>query len=414
MVSPGARFSFDPADPALLADPYPVFARLRADDPVHWSDHGFWVTTRHADVRSVITDRENFGQGDFIKNIQLFYNDDFDVLAHPAYLWLSEVFVFQDPPKHTRLRGLVTQALTARRVAAMRPRIQEICNTLIDKLAPTGGMEVIHDFAYQLPTQVMCDMLGITDAEASDTMLADLNRAIAESFLVFGMEALPPEILARADRQMLFMEEFFAGIFEARRKHPRDDLATDLLNARDGGSSLTEREMVTVAIALFGAGFETTAHMIGNGLLTLGRYPGEWARLVADPSLAKGASDEVLRHESSLIATYRTALQPAEIAGTKIAAGQRVLCFVGSANHDATVFADPDRFDISREDAAKHLSFGGGIHFCVGAQLARLEGEIAFETLARRLPTMRINTEAPQWRDGLLFRGLNSLEARWD
>jgi cytochrome P450 len=409
----GSRFSFDPADPGLLSDPYPVFARLRADDPVHWSDHGFWVATRHEDVRSVLMDRERFGQGDFIKNIQLFYGPDFDVLSHPAYRWLSEVFVFQDPPKHTRLRGLVTQALTAKRVAAMRPRIQAICDDLIDRLAPQGGAEIIHDFAYQLPTQVMCDMLGITADEASETMLADLNRAIAESFLVFGMEALPPEILARADRQMLFMETFFSGIFEARRQNPRDDLATDLLNARDGGSRLTEREMVTVAIALFGAGFETTAHMIGNGLLTFARYPDEWARLVANLDHAKAASDEVLRYESSLIATYRTALCDADIAGTSIKAGQRVLCIVGSANRDAAVFAHPEQFDIGRADATKHLSFGGGIHFCVGAQLARLEGEIAFETLARRLPGLVIDTETPQWRDGLLFRGLSRLDARW-
>lgn len=409
----GSRYSFDPAAPGLIADPYPVFARLRADDPVHWSDHGFWVATRHEDVRGVIMDRARFGQGDFVPNIQLFYGPDFDVLSHPAYRWLSEVFVFQDPPRHTRLRGLVTQALTARRVAAMRPRIQAICDELIDRLAPLGRMEIIHDFAYQLPTRVMCDMLGITDEEASPTMLEDLNRAIAESFLVFGMEALPPDVLARADAQMLFMEEFFAGIFAARRIHPRDDLATDLLNARDGNTSLTEREMVTVAIALFGAGFETTAHMIGNGLLTFGRYPDQWARLVADPGLAKGASDEVLRYESSLIATYRTALEPAEIAGKPIAVGQRVLCFVGSGNRDSTVFDRPDAFDITRADAAKHLSFGGGIHFCVGAQLARLEGEIAFETLARRLPRLVVETADPQWRNGLLFRGLSKLEARW-
>lgn len=407
------RFSFDPSDLALLGDPYAVFARLRADDPVRWVEHGFWVATRYADVRAVIMDRDRFGQGDFVRNIQLFYGPDFDVLAHPAYRWLSEIFVFQDPPRHTRLRGLVTQALTAKRVAAMRPRIQEICDTLIDELGPRGRMDVIHDFAYRLPTRVMCDMLGITDDEAPAAVLEQLNQAIAEAFLVFGMEALPAEILNRADRQMLFMEDFFGRIFANRRADPKDDLATDLVNARDGNSALTDREVVTVAIGLFGAGFETTAHMIGNGLLCFGRNLAEWARLVAEPGLSRNASDEVLRFESSLIATYRTALVDADIDGTRIMAGQRVLCLLGAGNRDPQAFDDPNHFDIGRAEASRHLSFGGGIHFCVGAQLARLEGEIAFETLARRLPGLVANPSVPAWREGLLFRGMSELPARW-
>jgi len=408
------HFSFDPTDPALITDPYPVFGRMREEDPVHWSDHGYWVASRHADLRATLMDRERFGQGDFVRNIQLFYGPDFDVLAHPSYRWLSEIFVFQDPPRHTRLRGLVTQALTAKRVAAMRPRIQDICDGLIDTLAPQGSMDVIHDFAYRLPTRVMCDMLGITDEEAPEAVLQQLNQAIAEAFLVFGMEALPADLLARADRQMLFMEDFFGTIFANRRRSPGDDLATDLVNAREGNSALSDSEMVTVAIGLFGAGFETTAHMIANGLLTFGRNPEEWARLVADPTLARNASDEVLRFESSLIATYRTALLDADVAGVPIKAGQRVLCLLGAGNRDPRAFSSPDRFDIGRADASKHLSFGGGIHFCVGAQLARLEGEIAFETLARRLPGLAATPTAPAWRPGLMFRGMSELPARWD
>ncbi len=414
MATQRARYSFDPTDPALLRDPYPIFARLRTSDPVHWSDHGYWVATRYEDLRATIMDRERFGQGDFVRNIQLFYGPDFDPLAHASYRWLSEIFVFQDPPRHTRLRGLVTQALTARRVAAMRPRIQEITDGLIDELGPLGRMDAIYDFAYRLPTRVMCDMLGLDDEEAPQPVLEQLNQAIAEAFLVFGMEALPPEVLAQADRQMAFMEDFFAGVFARRRAHPRDDLATDLVNAREGNSSLTDSEMVTVAIGLFGAGFETTAHMIGNGLLHFGRNPGEWAKLVADPTLARHASDEVLRHESSLIATYRTALVDADVGGVPVAAGQRVLCLLGAGNRDPQIFTDPDRFDIGRADAARHLSFGGGIHFCVGAQLARLEGEIAFETLARRLPGLVVAVTQPAWREsGLLFRGMSTLPVRW-
>lgn len=409
-----ARYSFDPTDPALLRDPYPTFTRLREIEPVHWSDAGYWVATRYADVRATIMDRQQFGQGDFVRNIQLFYGPDFDVLAHASYRWLSEIFVFQDPPRHTRLRGLVTQALTAKRVAAMRPRIQAITDGLIDELTPLHHMDAIHDFAYRLPTRVMCDMLGIGDDEASEAVLENLNRAIAEAFLVFGMEALPTAVLAQADRQMRFMEEFFGRVFARRRTTPQDDLATDLVNARDGNSGLTDSEMVTVAIGLFGAGFETTAHMIGNGLLCFGRNPGEWAKLVADPTLARNASDEVLRYESSLIATYRTALVNADVGETAVKAGQRVLCLLGAANHDPAAFVQPELFNIERADASRHLSFGGGIHFCVGAQLARLEGEIAFETLARRLPGLVVAPETPAWREsGLLFRGLSALPTHW-
>ncbi|WP_300973640.1 cytochrome P450 [Sphingomonas sp. LHG3406-1] len=408
---PITSFALDPHDRTLLADPYPVFNRLRDSDPVHWSDLGYWVVSRYDDIRSVVMDRVNFGQGDFVRNIQLLYGPDFDVMSHSAYRWLSEVFVFQDPPKHTRLRGLVTQALTARRVQAMRPRIQQITDRLLDRIESAGSMELIHDFAYRLPTLVMCDMLGIGEDEADDALLTALNQAIADGFLVIELRALPADELALANRQISFLEDFFAGIFARRRTEPRDDLATALLQARDNGEGLSEREMVTVAIGLFGAGFETTAHMIGNGMLTLHRHPDQWRRLVADPALAASATEEILRFESSLTATYRTAFHDVAVGGTTIRAGDRVLALTAAGNRDPLKFSDPDRFDIGRSEA-KHLSFGGGIHFCVGAELARLEGEIALATLARRLPGIEVDASEPAWR-GLLFRGLERLPARW-
>jgi cytochrome P450 len=405
------RFSLDPSNTALLADPYPTFALLRERDPVHWSELGFWVVSRYEDVRGIVMNRTDFGQGDFIPNIQLYYGPGFDVFAHPSYRWLSEVFVYQDPPRHTRLRGLVTQALTARLVRDMRPRIQAIADRLVDAVADRGRMELIHDFAYKLPTLVMCDMLGIGEDEASDALLSELNQAISDSFLVLDMRALTPDELALADRQILFLENFFGGIFDSRERAPRDDLATALLQAREGGDGLSRREVITVAIALFGAGFETTAHMLGNGVLTLHRHPDQWAALRENPELAAGTGDEVLRFESSLTATYRTAFNDVTIGDSTIRAGQRVLTLIGAGNRDPEIFPDPDRFDI-RRNGARHLSFGGGIHFCVGAELARLEAEIGFATLARRLPGMRVDIAEPKWR-GILFRGLTSLDLRW-
>ncbi len=413
-VAPGRwlrNFAMDPNDAELLADPYPAFAMLREHDPVHWSDHGYWVVTRYDDVRAIVMDRQNFGQGDFERNIRLLYGEDFDVFSHPAYRWLADVFVFQDPPKHTRLRGLVTQALTARRVQAMRPRIQEITDRLLDAVIDRGRMEFIHDFAYKLPTAVMCDMLGIDADEADDDLLMALNKAIQDSFLVLEMRPLPPDELKLANDQILFLERFFKTVFDRRRVEPRDDLATALLNARDGGNGLSEWEMTTVAIALFGAGFETTAHMLGNGLLTLHRYPEQWARLVNDPALAASASEEILRFESSLTMTYRTAFADTTLGGHTIAAGQRVMAMLGAGNRDPRIFTSPDAFDIARE-GPRHLTFGGGIHFCVGAELARLEGEIGLATLARRLPQMRVDARDPHWR-GVHFRGLTELQIDW-
>lgn len=412
-VSNSSPFLFDPTDPATIRDPYAVFARMRAIDPVMWQDAGYWIATGYDDVRSVIMDRQNFGQGDFIRNIQLYYGPDFDVLCHSSYRWLSEVFVYQDPPRHTRIRGLVTQALTANRVRALRPSIQAITDRLIDRAEKQGRMELIHDFAYRLPTLVMCDMLGIGEDEADDAMLDQLNQAIADTFLVFEMRALTGAELDLADRQMTFLEDFFNAVFDRRRAEPRDDLATALINARDGDSQLTAREIVTVAIGLFGAGFETTAHMIGNAILCFGRFPDQWRKLVADPSLSLKATEEVLRFEPSLLATYRTAFNDVEVGGKTIREGQRILTLLSAGNRDPAVFDDPDRFDIERE-GKKHLSFGGGIHFCVGAELARLEGEIALSTLARRFPNLRVvDASDPQWREGFVFRGLSRLETVW-
>ncbi len=407
------KVRFDPDDPQLKEDPYPLFKALREQDPVHFCDLGFWVATRYDDLRAVVMDRENFGQGDFIQNIQLFYGPDFDVLSHAAYRWLSEIFLYQDPPRHTRVRGLVTQALTARRVAQMRPRVQAIADRLLDAVAADGEMEVIHQFAYKFPTLVMCDMLGLSPEEASDEVLGQLNQAIADAFVVFEMRAFPPDVLALADSQIEFLEGFFGKIFAARRQSPRDDLATGLVNARDENGPLSDHEMATVAIGLFGAGFETTAHMIGNGLLSLHKFPDQWRKLVANPALAPSATEEILRYESSLVGSNRTAFRDVELGGKTIKAGERILTLLAAGNRDPAVFDDPDRFDIERK-GPKHLSFGGGIHFCVGAELARLEGEIALTSLATRFPRLHVDLSSARWRqEGFMFRGLTALQARW-
>lgn len=405
---------FNPDAASLKSDPYPGMGELREQAPMHRAEYGYWVVSRYEDVRAVLMDRSGFGQGDFVQNIQLFYGEDFDPLAQPAYRWLSEIFLMQDPPQHTRIRGLVTGALTAKRVRSMEPRIREIADDLISGFAEAGEVDLITEFAYRLPVMVMCDMLGV---DADHPELPAVVNAIAESFIVFEARQLTEKELHVANREIELLEDFFGRLFAERKKDPQDDLATALVHSQDEADPNTEplshRELVTVAIGLFGAGFETTAHMIGNGMLSFGRNPSQWETLVSSPGQYAAATvDEVLRFESSLIATYRTALEPRTLHGVTVEPGEKVLTLVGAANRDPRVFTDPDCFDIKR-DGPGHLSFGGGIHYCVGAELARIEGRVAFEHLARRLPRAQVTISDPAWRDGFLFRGLSTLKLRW-
>lgn len=402
--------SFNPMDPQLLADPYPLFRRLREEQPVHRSDLGFWVLTRHVDCREVLINKQ-FGQGDFVRNIQLFYDGDFDVLSHPAYAWLSRVFVMQDPPQHTRLRGLIAGALSLKRIRAMEPRVRELARRMLAEVADQPGVNFIEAFAYRFPTLVMCDMLGLEDDEFSDALLIQLNQAIADTFPVFETRALGVEELALADRQMEFLTAFFDDLFARRRAQPKDDLTTALALANEGGSSLSAEELSTSVIGLFGAGFETTAHMIGNGMYLLGRHPAERDKLAGNPGLAAAATEEIVRFESSLQATYRTALEPVTVAGHAFDAGERILTIVAAANRDRDVFQDPEEFVIDPREE-KPLTFGGGIHYCVGAELARLEGRVFLEELFSAYPHFEVDTETARLRQAFLFRGFEHLAVR--
>ena len=402
-----SQYSFNPVDPEFLQDPYPAFAYLRDKDPVHWSDLGLWVVTRFEDCRATLVGK-HFGQGDFVKNIQLFYGDDFDVMSHPSYAWLSRVFVMQDPPAHTRVRGLVSGALSLKRIRAMEPRIRQLAVQLLDDFDRCGSENFITDFAYQFPTRVMCDMLGMSDEEYPPELLLKLNQAIADSFIVFETRALSQAELDRADSQMRFLTSVFDELFARRRAHPQDDLTTAMLQSQEGGDTLTPEELSTSVIGLFGAGFETTAHMLGNGMYCLGKYPGQRQRLVDDPGLAPHATEEILRYESSLQASYRTALAQQSIAGQTIEKGQRVLAIVAAANRDETHFDNPEVFDISPREQ-KPLTFGGGIHYCVGAELARLEGRVFFEELVQRYPNFSVDADNARLRQAFLFRGFEYL-----
>jgi cytochrome P450 len=403
-----ANYSFNPIDPELLKDPYPIYQYLREDDPLHWSDLGIWVLTRYEDCRSVLVDKK-FGQGDFVKNIQLFYGPDFDVLSHSSYAWLSRAFVMQDPPDHTRLRGLIASALSLKRIRMMEPRIRILAKRLLEAYRTGDNDNFIFEFAYKFPTLVMCDMLGMNEDEYSSDVLLSLNQAIAESFIVFETRALSAQELFKADEKMTYLMRFFGDLFESRRRDPRDDLTTALVHAQDGEhGALTSEELATSVIGLFGAGFETTAHMIGNGIFCLGEHPDQQKILIDSPDIACDAVEEILRYESSLQATYRTALVDREIDGQRIKQGERVLTIVAAANRDRDVFTNPEDFDIAPR-SEKSLTFGGGIHFCIGAALARLEGKVFLEELVVNYPKFTVDVDSARLRNAFLFRGYEYL-----
>ena len=395
---------FNPMSPAVIADPYPYYHRLRAKDPVHKSPLGFFVASRHSDVSFALRDKR-FGK-DFVGRMTRRFGPQ--VMEEPVYRSMRHWMLQLDPPDHTRLRGLVVKAFTARRVDDMRPRIQQIVDQAIDRVASQGRMDLIADFAYRLPVVVICQMLGIPKEEHELFFMG----ARASGRLLDPVPLSREEIDA-ANAGNLASAEYFRALFELRRRQPGDDLTTQLVQAEEEGSKLSNEELTANIILLFGAGHETTVNLIGNGLLALHRNPDQLRRLHDDPSLVTNAVEELLRYDSSVQMTGRTTLEDVELGGVPIAKGESVLCLLGAANRDPAAYPEPDRLDITRPNI-RPLSFGGGIHFCLGAQLARIEGEIAISTLLRRLPGLTIDdVESPDWRQTFVLRGLNRLPASW-
>ena len=399
-----ASIAFNPLDPAFIADPYPFYHRLRAAMPVWQSPLGMWIVTRYDDVAAFLKDRR-YGK-DYVGNITRQFGPE--GMAEPARASLGRTMLVLDPPDHTRLRGLVTKAFTARRVEEMRPRIARIVDDLLDRVAGQGQMDVIADFAHRLPIIVICDMLGIPEADQEQFF----ERSRVNGRLIDPVP-MSREELDVANANTLETNAYFESLFERRRREPKDDLTTLLVQAEEQGDRLTSEELTANVGLLFAAGHETTANLIGNGLLALHRNPDQWAMLKGDPSLIPNAMEELLRYDSSVQMTGRSTNEAVELGGVEIPAGQSVVAFLGAANRDPAVYEAPDRLDITRRDI-KPLSFGGGIHHCLGAQLTRIEAQEAFAGLIRRLPGLELpEKEAPAWRRSFTLRGLTRLKAAW-
>jgi cytochrome P450 len=391
-----ADFQFNPMDPAFVADPYPTYHRLRTKDPVHHSPLGFWVLTRYDDVVAALRDPRLAKEA-----IASFVAARFGAPVPAMGLSMLD----RDPPDHTRLRGLVSKAFTPRVVEGLRPRIQQIVDDLIDGVATRGSMDLIEEFAYPIPVAVICEMLGVPveDHERFKDWSLDVARGL--DLIWLGPES---EVGRRSVTARQALADYFRGLIAQRRAAPRSDMLSGLIAAEEAGDKLNEVELLATCILLLIAGHETTVNLIGNGMLALLRHRDQLERLQREPGLIGTAVEELLRFDGPVQRTARIPSEDVTIGGETIAKGEMVMPFIGAADRDPAQFHDPDRLDIGRAEN-RHIAFGWGIHFCLGAPLARLEGQIAIGTLLRRLPKVSLAMETPEYRQSLTLRGLKAL-----
>ena len=394
--------TFEGADMrAFFQDPYGPYAFARQARV--FRNGGVWYAARYEDVDWILKDRR-FGKQPppgtehRMPDGRADPNEERNILS-------------SDPPDHTRLRGLVTKAFNARRVAGMRPAVQALVDGLLDEIAPRGGMEIMRDYAYPIPATIISDMLGIPDADR------DRFGRLSNEIIRWGTGIEPGvDAQTRAARSVDAREAFdvyLSALFEAKRAEPGDDLTTDLLRAESEEGRLSEGEVTRNIRLLFLAGHETTVNLIGNALLALYRNPTELAKLKAAPDLMPQAVEEFLRFDSSVQQLPRVVQEPVEVAGQTLEPGEMIICLLGAANRDPDVYDDAETLDVERP-FVRSKSFGGGIHFCLGAQLARMETEIALGTLLKRLPTMEItNLDDVEFALNPFFRGPTALQARW-
>ncbi len=391
--------AYNPLSDRTAQDPYPVYAALREKDPVHRSRlMNAWMFARHADVDPILRDHRTFGsdprKGTLTARQQA-------MLPAPDELTM----LLLDPPDHRRLRALVNKAFTPRAVEALEPRIRETLAALLDDIDDASGFDLMRAVAHPLPVIVIAEMLGVPHEDRARFAVWSAQRArLLEPTISYRERAAAEVATAEFDA-------FFRAIVEKRRAAPEDDILSALVQAEDEGERLNERETLNMLRLLLIAGNETTTNLIGNGMLALLRNPDQLRRLREDPGLIPSAVEELLRFDSPVQATFRRALADCEVNGFALRKRDNLVVLVGSANRDPDAFADPDRLDVGRGEAA-HLSFGRGIHHCLGAPLARLEGRIVLEMLLERFPRIDLRDESPRFGKSIVLRGLRSLPVR--
>lgn len=403
-IDPGSAFLMAAFDPANRADPYALYREMRQEMAVLDGGIGIWFSFTHAAAHGLLRARN-------VSSDERTSNEFKANVGHdPRYQKQAEqepMMLFTDPPDHTRLRSLVTSAFTPRTVEELMPRIQQLTDSLLDDVADAADqpVDLLEHLARPLPVTIICELLGVPaeDVPAFTKWSDDLTLSIDPGALRSEEDELT------IDRATDELKSYTSALLTDRRKSPGGDLISALLEVRDGDDRLTESELVNLVLLLLIAGHETTVNLIGNGIVALLDHPDQLARWRADPSLDKNAVDELLRYDSPVQLGMRVTIEPTEIEGTMIPAGDQVICLLGAANRDPAVFDDPDRLDLGRHNAARNMSFGGGIHHCLGMALARVEGQIALGSLVRRFSTMEMAAPA-QVRPRFVLRGYESVQ----
>lgn len=405
MSLPSPLAAFDPTSLSFIADPYPVYAALRDLGPIHYHPElNLWLVTRYADVNTLLRDRR-FGRTYLHKATHAEMGRPDEPIEHaPFWHVIRNGMLDREPPDHTRLRHLVSKAFTPRTIEKLRPRIHELVDKLVDMAEGRGEFDFIATVAEPLPVTVIAELLGIPDA--------DRHRLRPWSADICGMYELHPseESAGRAVRACIEFGDYLRDLARERRVRPHDDLISDLAQVVESGDSLSEDELIGTCVLLLNAGHEAGVNAVGNGLWALFRNPDELFRLKEDPALVSTAVDEMFRFDTPLQLFERWVLEDVEICGVRVPRGAELGLLFGSANRDPAVFHEPDKLDITRSPNP-HVTFGAGIHFCLGAALARLEAQILFETIQRRLPRLQLVDE-PQWKSGYIIRGLEALYVR--
>ena len=402
-----ARPVFDPFDPQWASDPFPLYADLRRRAPIHRNDLGFWVVARHADCLAVLRDRRassdslNVAVERMPQGLRAPVAED-DPIA--AAMIEMRPFLFRDPPDHTRLRGLVSKAFTPKVVESLRTRTQQVVDELLDAALEADRVDLVEAFAYPLPVRVICDLLGVPaeDQDRFKEWSDALARGLDPDFL------LTQEVIDARGEAVLQFSQYFFELLADRRRAPGEDLLSRLVQAEDGGTVLSEAELLSTCILLLVAGHETTVNLISGGTLALLRHPDQMERFRTDPGVHRSGVEEMLRYVSPVQLTGRALTEDCEFGSVEFAAGDFAMLLIASGNHDPEQFEDPERFDVTRTPNT-HLGFGFGIHHCLGAPLARMEAQVALASLVRRAPGLALTVEDVTYKTNVVLRGMESL-----
>ena len=402
MTSDAPAIDWHPEAAATLANPYPVLSRMRDEDPCHWSPRlRSWVLTRSSDIKAMCQDKDGVSSDrlrPFFASLPSAEASRIAEITRYLSLWM----VFKDPPEHTRLRRLTGKVFSTRAMQAMRPKVEQIAERLLDDIGERDEFDLLADYASPLPCLVIMAMLGVP---AED--MAEVKRLSDEIALFIGSSRTSAEKYDTAEAATREMALFFQGLIADRRRTPRDDALNELALLRDGDDAFTEDELVATCILMLFAGHETTTNHIANGMLALMRFPDQMQRLRADPGLASAAVEELLRYDGPSGAQVRIIKHAQQLHGKTLEPGQRVFMMLNAANRDPLAYADPDRLDLGR-DGVPHLAFGFGGHICLGFPLARTEGAVAFPALLGRYSQLEPMAE-PEWINSLVFRGMKAL-----